>query len=112
MKVIKSVENKLVFDNGLEIIGVGDEDCCAKNYLDFEQLPVGTEVPTMTGKQLAKNITLKKDGFIIKDINGVPKWVQARSNQNGYYSAMTTLNVAYRGETIELARLEGEEYGY
>lgn len=26
MKVIKSVENKLVFDNGLEIIGVGDEE--------------------------------------------------------------------------------------
>lgn len=110
MKVIKSDENILEFDNGLEFFGIGDNDCCAVNYLDFEQLPVGTELPTMTAKQLAKKITVKGDGFAVKDIDGVPKWVQARSCQNGYYSANTTAYLKYKGEKIELAEVTGEEY--
>lgn len=91
MKVLKSEENFLEFDNGLQVIGVGDEDCCAYNYLDFEQLPVGTELPTMGLEDFYKAISLKEDGFSIRNKNGIPKWVQARSDQNGYYSDMTTL---------------------
>ncbi len=53
MKVIKSEENLLEFDNGLAVIGDGDDDCCAYNYLDFEQFPVGTELPTMTAGEFA-----------------------------------------------------------
>lgn len=30
------------------------------------------------------------DGFILKDSQGTPKWVQARSYQNGYYSSRAT----------------------
>jgi len=109
MKVIKVDEDCVEFDNGLVVEGVGDVDCCAFNYLDFEQLPVGTELPTMTGSQFAKNIKLKEDGFSVKDINGVPKWVQARSEQNGYYSNMTTLFVKYKGKELEIGQLAGEE---
>lgn len=108
MKVIKSEENFVEFDNGLIIEGEGDIDCCALNYLDFEQLPVGTELPTMTGKGFVKNIKLKDDGFAVKDTEGTPKWVQARSQQNGYYSNMTTLFVKYKGKTIDLGSLSGE----
>ncbi|CAB4182872.1 hypothetical protein UFOVP1439_46 [uncultured Caudovirales phage] len=108
MKVIKSEENFVEFDNGLIIEGEGDNDCCAVNYLDFEQLPVGTELPTMTGKAFVKSIKLKDDGFAVKDAEGTPKWVQARSQQNGYYSNMTTLFVKYKGETIDLGSLSGE----
>jgi hypothetical protein len=108
MKVVKSEENLLEFDNGLVVAGDGDVDCCAYNYLDFEQLPVGTELPTMTAEQFAKKIKLKEDGFAIKDTDNVPKWVQARSNQNGYYSNMTTLVVEYKDSKLELANLSGE----
>ncbi len=108
MKVIESGESYVKFDNGLEVAGDGDQDCCAYNYLDFEQLPVGTELKTMTAKQFIKNIKVKDDGFIVKDIEGTPKWVQARSQQNGYYSNMTTLFVSYKGEEIEVGRLSGE----
>jgi hypothetical protein len=40
----------------------------------------------------------------------VPKWVQARSCQNGYYSANTTAYLKYKGEKIKLAEVTGEEY--
>lgn len=76
MKVIKSEDNLVVFDNGLEIIGVGDRDCCAYNYLDFEQFPVGTELPDMGVEQFCESMTLKYDGFSIKDIEGTPKWAE------------------------------------
>jgi hypothetical protein len=108
MKVIESGDSEVKFDNGLTIIGDGEVDCCASNYLDFEQLPVGTELPTMTAGQFADAITLKEDGFSVKDIDGTPKWVQARSEQNGYYSNMTTLIVKYEGKEISLGELSGE----
>lgn len=108
MKVIKSEESYVQFDNGLEIIGDGDVDCCAYNYLDFEQFPVGTEFKNMTAKQFVKAAKVKEDGFILKDVQQTPKWCQARSSQNGYYSSMTTLSVKYKGETIEIANLYGD----
>lgn len=108
MIVTKSEENLLEFDNGLIVSGDGDQDCCAYNYLDFEQLPVGTEVPTMTAGKFVDTIKLKDDGFIVKDSEGTPKWVQARSDQNGYYSNMTTLKVTYKGKAIDLGQLSGE----
>lgn len=109
MKVIKNYEDVAIeFDNGLVVEGDGDVDCCAINYLDFEQLPVGTELPTMTAGEFVDAITLKKDGFLVKDIDGTPKWVQARSEQNGYYSNMTTLLIKYKGKTIDLGELSGE----
>ncbi len=108
MKVVKSEDNLLEFDNGLVIEGDGEQDCCAYNFLDFEQLPVGTELKTMTAGQFVDSIKLKDDGFIVKDIEGTPKWVQARSDQNGYYSNITALNVKYKGRTISLGDLSGE----
>jgi hypothetical protein len=87
MKVIESEEGYLKFDNGLILESDHDQDCCEINYLDFEeQLPVGTELPTMTAKEFAEAIKIGDDGFSIKDIHDIPKWVQARSEQNGYYS--------------------------
>lgn len=109
MKVIKSEDNLLEFDNGLTIRGDGDVDCCAYNYLDFEQLPVGTELPTMTAGEFVDKVILKEDGFTIKDNDGTPKWVQARSSQNGYYSNMTTLLVKHEDKTINLGQLSGVE---
>lgn len=108
MKVIKSDENILEFDNGLTITGDHDKDCCEYNYLDFEQLPVGTELKTMDAKQFAKRISVKDDGFSIKDINNVPKWVQARSIQNGYYGSSVDATIEYNGETIRIGTLSGE----
>lgn len=110
MKVIKSEENLLEFDNGLVIEGDGDVDCCAYNFLDFEQLPVGTELPTMTAGEFADNINLKEDGFSVKDSERTPKWVQARSSQNGYYSNITTLLLKYKGKTLNLGELSGNIY--
>lgn len=100
MIVTKSEDNLLEFDNGLVVEGWGDIDCCAVNYLDFEQLPVGTELPTMTTEEFKKYIIIKEDGFSLKDSDGTPKWVQARSAQNGYYSNMTTLAVGEVGTTM------------
>ncbi|MBT8161451.1 MULTISPECIES: hypothetical protein [Arthrobacter] len=108
MKVTKSEDSLLQFDNGLCIIGDGDIDCCAYNYLDFEQLPVGTVLPDKTAGEFAECITLKEDGFAVKDIDGIPKWVQARSEQNGYYSNGTTLVIDDGNKKISLGNLGGE----
>lgn len=91
MKVIVSKEGTLKFDNGLILESNHMQECCEYNYLDFEQLPVGTELPTMTAKEFAKAINIGDDGFSIKDIHGIPKWVQARSEQNGFYSSGVNL---------------------
>lgn len=109
MKVIKSEENLLEFDSGIKIVGVGEVDCCAINYLDFEQFLVGQEFPDMTLGQLLDSIKLKKDGFILKSIDDVPKWCQARSNQNGYYSNITRVFIENDKRKVTLADLEGDE---
>ncbi len=107
MKVTKSEENGLEFDNGLIIDGEGDQDCCAHNYLDFEQFEVGTEFPTMTAGEFVDTVTLAEDGFAMVASDGMPKWCQARSQQNGYYSSCTTLRLTYNGKTVLAGRLEG-----
>ncbi len=81
MKVIESSDSYVKFDNGLEIIGEGDIDCCAENYLDFEQFIVGAEFPTLTAREFKRTARIKEDGFILKDIQKTPKWCQARSEQ-------------------------------
>lgn len=111
MIVIKSEDSVLKFDNGLVIEGDGDVDCCAINYLDFEQLPVGTELPDMTLGEMVDKIQLKKDGFTLTDSQGTPKWVQARSNQNGYYSSMTTVVVEQDGKKLTVGELSGDISG-
>lgn len=110
MKIING-NHDIDFDNGLWINGYGDEDCCAINYIDTEQFEVGAEFPDMTLEELEKTIKLKDDGFILKDSKKTPKWCQARSDQNGYYSSMTTLYIGDKTKKIELARLAGEMSG-
>lgn len=94
MKVISNKENEVKFDNGLTLFGYHSQDCCEENYLDFDQLPVGTELPDLTATEFVAAISLKKDGFTVKDAAGLPKWVQARSSQNGYYGDGVDLVVA------------------
>lgn len=108
MKVIKSEEDLLEFDTGLKIEGEGDVDCCANNYLDFENILVGDEFPTMTLGEMIDTIKLKDDGFILKDSQGTPKWVQARSYQNGYYSNRTTVYVKDGDKSVTLGELSGD----
>lgn len=95
MKVIRSIDNILVFDTGLVISGCGEIDCCAVNYLDFEQIPVGHEFDDMDSEEMRETVekNLKDDGFTLRGKDGVPKWVQARSWQNGYYSNETHVSV-------------------
>lgn len=100
MRVITSEDNELKFDNGLLVTGTHDQSCCENNYLDFEQLPVGTELEDMGAVEFIKAVTLKDDGFIIKDIQGTPKWVQARSRQNGYYSHSVDMRVSDESITL------------
>lgn len=107
MKLVKVEEDLLEFDNGLKIEGEGDVDCCANNYLDFENFPVGTEFPDMTIGQLLDTIKLKEDGFILKDSQGTPHWAQARSYQNGYYSNRTTVYLKDGDKTVTLGDLLG-----
>jgi hypothetical protein len=108
MKVIKSEENLLELDNGMQIYGDYEPSCCEHNYLDFEQLPVGTEFKNMTVAEFARAIKLKQDGFIIKDKLGTPKWVQARSIQNGYYGSLIDVYLEYAGKKRKLGELDGE----
>lgn len=108
MKVVKSEEDLLEFSTGLKIEGEGDQDCCANNYLDFENFPVGTEFPDMTLGQLIATIRLKDDGFILRDKQGIPHWAQARSIQNGYYSNITTVYVRDASTIVWLGQLGGD----
>lgn len=102
MKVIKSYEGYLEFDNGVAIESLHSNDCCEENYLDFEQFPVGAEFPTMSAEELCRNLVLRPDGLILKDSEGVPKWAQARSEQNGYYSDRIGVRVIGLGDIYAL----------
>lgn len=94
IKVIQSEDDALKFDNGFYIRGYHCQDCCETNYLDFEQFKVGDEFPSAkTLGDLIKQIRIKEDGFSMVDVQGIPKWVQARSQQNGYYSRRVGLTV-------------------
>lgn len=110
MIVVKNNEETVKFDNGLVLSSDFTPDCCAVNYLDFEQLHVGREFKHMTAQEFLDAITIKEDGFIIKDKSGVPAWVQARSMQNGYYSAGVDLVAEFEGETVRTGKKEF--YGY
>lgn len=93
MKVIESCDGYLEFDNGVAIQSFHEHSCCEDNYLDFEQFPVGAEFPTMSVEELCRSLVLRPDGLILKDSEGIPKWVQARSEQNGYYSDSVGVSV-------------------
>lgn len=95
MKVIVcEPDDHVEFDNGLVLSIDHDQDCCEYNYLDFEQLHVGREFSDMTAGEFVDTITMKEDGFSIKDSQGIPAWVQARSLQNGFYSRGVNLVVS------------------
>ena len=102
MKVI-STGDKVKFDNGLVLSSDFRPDCCAYNYLDFEQLHVGREFKDMTANAFLRAIIKKEDGFSIKDAHQVPAWVQARSEQNGYYSNGCSLTLSYKGKEYTTA---------
>lgn len=111
MKVVKSNEGYLEFDNGVAINSFHRPTCCEDNYLDFEQFPVGTEFPTMSVEELCKNLVIRADGLILKDSEGIPKWAQARSEQNGYYSDSVGVEVSGLGNAYILVskeELDGE----
>lgn len=109
MKVIVSDTDILEFDNGLKIEGEGEIDCCAHNYLDFTQFVVGDEFPDMTAGEFVDKVNLKEDGFALTASDGLPKWAQARSEQNGCYSSVTSVSVKYKGKTIMLGDFFGEQ---
>ncbi len=99
MEVIENDDDLLKFDTGLYIKSFHDASCCEKNYLDFEQLPIGSEVKHCdTVGELLDLLKIKDDGFVIKTVDGVPKWVQARSYQNGYYSKSVGLIIGSTNE--------------
>lgn len=110
MKVTVSDENLLEFDNGLKVVGTHEQSCCEHNYLDFEQLPVGTELEDMNAAEFASKIRLKEDGFSIEDIDFTPKWVQARSQQNGYYSTGLNLEISDADKTVVIKKPNTSEY--
>ena len=105
MKVVKSFDfdGYLEFDNGVAIESFHDNDCCEENYLDFEQFVVGAEFPTMSAEELCRSLILKPDGLILKDSEGIPKWAQARSEQNGYYSYNVGVAIKDNSDTYILA---------
>lgn len=110
MKVVYSDDDSVKFDNGLEIIGECEVDCCAVNYMDFEQFQLGREFPDMTLDELEKAIKVKEDGIILKDSSKVPAWGQARSDQNGYYSSLTEVYVTDGKDKRRVGGVYGEYY--
>lgn len=79
-----------------------NQDCCEHNFLDFEQFMSGDEFPDCDKPDDFLNlIVIKEDGFVLKDVNGIPKWAQARSEQNGYYSNMLGIEVGKEGLIVK-----------
>lgn len=111
MKIVKidEISNEVKFDNGICMYSDYKQDCCEKNYIDFSQLKVGDEFEGNDIEDLIKVITIKKDGVIIRDINGIPKWLQARSEQNGYYSNVVQLIISDSKYKELKVFIEGEE---
>lgn len=93
MKIVKidEISNEVKFDNGICMYSDYKQDCCEKNYIDFSQLKVGDEFEGNDIEDLIKVITIKKDGVIIRDKDCIPKWLQSRSEQSGYYSNIVEL---------------------
>lgn len=111
MKIVKidEIENKVKFDNGICMYSYHVQECCENNYIDFSQLKVGDEFEGEHINDLLNAITIKIDGVIIRDINGIPKWLQARSEQNGYYSNVVQLIISDSKYKELKVFIEGEE---
>ena len=113
MIVTRAVENNegfvasVMFDNGLVLDSEFEPDCCAYNFLDFIQFVEGREFPTMGPEEFVKAAKAKEDGYIVVDSMGVPAWIQARSEQNGYYSANVRLIAQLDVITIVADRVDG-----
>lgn len=111
MKVIVcEPDDHVEFDNGLVLLSDHDQDCCESNYLDFEQLYVGREFDDMTAGEFVDAITMKEDGFSLKDSQKTPAWVQARSIQNGFYSSGVKLVVSDGNKTLTPTRAGQLDY--
>lgn len=110
MNVVESKEDRIVFDNGLTLSSTHDQDCCERNYIDFEQFPVGTQLPKATAAQFLEMITIRDDGFSVKDSKNTPLWAQARSIQNGYYTRGVSL-VIDDGSVVLKPHKHGQDYG-
>ncbi len=111
MKVIKNSDGEVKFDNGLTLGYEHSQDCCENNYLDFEQMTIGREFKTMSAGQFVDAITIKDDGFFIKDKMTIPAWVQARSEQNGYYSNGVDLVVSDDKQVLRPKKAGSDSYG-
>jgi len=110
MKVTEATEDKVVFDNGLTLSSEHYHDCCERNYIDFEQFSVGTQLPKANAPQFLEMITIKEDGFSVKDSKNTPLWAQARSIQNGYYTRGVSLVIS-DGNIVLKPHKHGQDYG-
>jgi hypothetical protein len=102
MKIVKINSEDIAFDNGFEIMGYHEQDCCESVYADFSILK-DYNLSTVTGKTIdIKDIEFVEDiekyiekvedaGFNIISKIGEKFFVPCYNSQNGYYSSDLSL---------------------
>lgn len=103
MKIARLDSCELVFDNGSRISSHWEQDCCERNYADFEYLKDDKVCMNTDFKEPL--VFQKVDGYGFRFGNKPSKmfYVPCYSEQNGYYTS--EVDIYYKGEIV----LEGVE---
>lgn len=96
MKIVKTDENFLEFDNGSRIAGTHEADCCEYNYADFDTLD---DIARNTEFTEPLDFEFVEDeGFRFGNKPLKMFFVPCYSEQNGYYS--NEITILYNGKFV------------
>lgn len=85
MRIKEINENEIVFDNGNTITFGHEQDCCERNYADFQQID-----DIARGWKFDENLdfeAIENAGFRFGNLPNKMVFVPCYSDQNGYYSS-------------------------
>ena len=96
MKIKTVDEERILFDNGMEITFDHEQDCCECNYADFESLDTIVR-ETEFDENLAFEV-IEDAGFRFGNLPQKMFFVPCYSEQNGYYS--TDIDIYFNQERV------------
>jgi len=101
MKVVKIIEDGLLFEDGWKIESYHNQDCCENHYLSFEDLSLADFEGLDFDLENIFFARIQDYGIELLPLEGWPVRVPGYGSNNGYYSSNISLIVSHNGKTIK-----------